>query len=83
MVICLDSGSVNYENLGVTTSLRGVMNFKLKFSVSSVGVHSGKFGGLFPDSFWVAWNFLENFEDSKTGTVFQDFYVNIPADKYI
>jgi acetylornithine deacetylase/succinyl-diaminopimelate desuccinylase-like protein len=41
-IICLDSGCLNYDQLWVTTSLRGIVMGKLNVSVLSEGLHSVK-----------------------------------------
>lgn len=59
LLICLDSGTVDYDHFCLTTSLRGVVNFGLKVTVSEEGVHSGSSSGILPDSFRIARNLLE------------------------
>ena len=46
LVICLDSGCGNYDQLWLTTSLRGMYAAKLKVSVLEEGVHSGDASGI-------------------------------------
>src|SRR5690606_18752819 len=41
LVICLDSGAGNYDQLWLTTSLRGMASGVLKVEVLTEGVHSG------------------------------------------
>src|SRR4029078_1738946 len=41
LVVCLDSGCGNYEQLWSTTSLRGLVGGNLKVQVLNEGVHSG------------------------------------------
>lgn len=82
IAFCLDSGCGDYERFFLTTTLRGCFFFSLKVSVSSEGVHSGVYSGVFPDSFRVARSILDQFEDSKTGNVIPEFFVNVPKDKY-
>ena len=45
LVICLDSGAGNYDQLWSTTSLRGMVGGTLKAEVLTEGVHSGDAGG--------------------------------------
>ena len=78
LVICLDSGCGNYEQLWGTTSLRGVINGVLTVDVLSEGVHSGAASGIVPSSFRIARQLLSRLEDEKTGAVAQDFHVEIP-----
>ena len=41
LVVCLDSGAGNYEQLWLTTSLRGMVSGVLKVEVLTEGIHSG------------------------------------------
>jgi acetylornithine deacetylase/succinyl-diaminopimelate desuccinylase-like protein len=69
LIICLDSGALNYEQLWCTASLRGVLTANLKVSTLKEGVHSGMAGGLVPSSFLVIRQLLSRIEDEKTGKV--------------
>ena len=51
LVICLDSGAGNYDQLWLTTSLRGMASGTLKVEVLTEGIHSGDASGLVPSSF--------------------------------
>ncbi len=51
LVVCLDSGCGNYDQLWLTTSLRGLVSGTLKVSVLTEGVHSGYASGVVPSSF--------------------------------
>src|SRR6202040_2216155 len=51
LVVCLDSGCGNFEQLWCTTSLRGLAGGNLIVSVLSEGVHSGDASGIVPSSF--------------------------------
>jgi hypothetical protein len=53
-VVCLDSGTGDYERVWLTTSLRGLVVSKLTVQVLEEGSHSGKASGIVPDSFRVA-----------------------------
>jgi len=80
LVIALDSGCANYEQLWCTTSLRGLAGGTLKVEVLSEGVHSGDAGGVVPDSFRIARRLLSRIEDEATGKILPaDFHVEIPA----
>ncbi|MEW6688583.1 MAG: M20/M25/M40 family metallo-hydrolase [Pseudomonadota bacterium] len=69
LVIGLDSGCGNYEQLWGTTSLRGIVNGVLTVEVLSEGVHSGDASGVVPESFRIARQLLERVDDAVTGTV--------------
>ncbi len=51
LVICLDSGCGNYDQLWLTTSLRGLASGTLTVRVLEEGVHSGDASGVVPSSF--------------------------------
>src|SRR6266536_3979039 len=78
LVICLDSGCGNYEQLWGTTSLRGVINGVLTVEVLSEGVHSGAASGIVPSSFRIARQLLSRIEDEGTGVLVRDFHVELP-----
>ena len=69
LVIALDSGAGNYDQLWVTTSLRGLVNGTLTVNMLTEGVHSGDAGGVVPSSFRVARQLLDRIDDSRTGVV--------------
>ena len=79
LVVCLDSGCGNYEQLWSTTSLRGVVGGVLTVEVLSEGVHSGSASGIVPSSFRIARQLLSRLEDERTGEIIpRDFHVEIP-----
>ena len=51
LVICLDSGAGNYDQLWLTSSLRGMASGVLKVEILTEGVHSGDASWLVPSSF--------------------------------
>jgi len=51
LVICLDSGCGNYDQLWLTTSLRGLAGGNLRVEVLKEGVHSGSASGIVASSF--------------------------------
>jgi len=82
LVIALDSGCGNYDQMWVTTSLRGLVNGTLKVRVLTEGVHSGDAGGVVPSSFRVARALLDRIDDSRTGVVRPPaFNCDIPAER--
>lgn len=82
LVICLDSGAGNYDQLWLTTSLRGLAGGTLKVQVLTEGVHSGDASGLVPSSFRIMRQVLDRLEDSKTGRLLpQSFHCEVPADR--
>ena len=82
LVIALDSGAGNYDQLWVTTSLRGLVNGTLRVDILTEGVHSGDAGGVVPSSFRIARQLLDRVDDSHTGAVKDPaFQCDIPADR--
>lgn len=82
LVICLDSGCGNYDQLWLTTSLRGLAGGTLKVSVLEEGVHSGDASGIVPSSFRVLRQLLSRLEDEQTGRIRSDMlYVDIPDER--
>ena len=82
LVIALDSGAGNYEQMWVTTSLRGLVNGTLTVEVLTEGVHSGDAGGVVPSSFRIARQLLDRIDDSRTGVVKPaEFNCEIPAGR--
>ncbi len=83
LVICLDSGCGNYDQLWSTTSLRGLIGGTLKIDVLNEGIHSGDASGIVPSSFRILRQLLDRIEDPVAGKLLDDvFYVDIP-DKRI
>ncbi len=82
LVICLDSGAGNYDQLWLTTSLRGMASGTLKVEILTEGVHSGDASGLVPSSFRIMRQVLDRLEDSKTGRLLpQSFHCEVPAER--
>ena len=82
LVVCLDSGAGNYEQLWLTTSLRGMVSGVLKVEILTEGVHSGDASGLVPSSFRILRQVLDRLEDSKTGRLLPaSFHCDIPAER--
>jgi acetylornithine deacetylase/succinyl-diaminopimelate desuccinylase-like protein len=82
LVVCLDSGAGNYDQLWLTTSLRGNVTGTLKVEILTEGVHSGDASGLVPSSFRILRHVLDRLEDSKTGRLLpESFHCAIPADR--
>ena len=69
LVICLDSGAGNYEQLWLTVSLRGMAAGTLRADVLTEGVHSGYASGVVPSSFRVLRQLISRLEDEETGRV--------------
>ena len=82
LVICLDSGAGNYDQLWLTTSLRGMAAGTLKVEILTEGIHSGDASGLVPSSFRIMRHVLDRLEDSETGRLLpKNFHCEIPAER--
>jgi acetylornithine deacetylase/succinyl-diaminopimelate desuccinylase-like protein len=82
LVVCLDSGAGNYDQLWLTTSLRGMVSGVLKVEILTEGVHSGDASGLVPSSFRILRQVLDRLEDSKTGELLpSDFHCAVPDSR--
>ncbi|HMJ76521.1 MAG TPA: M20/M25/M40 family metallo-hydrolase [Iamia sp.] len=69
LVVCLDSWSPDDQRLWLTTSLRGLIQARLRVDVLHDGIHSGMAGGVVPSSFRVLRHLLDRVEDSATGAI--------------
>ena len=82
LVICLDSGAGNYDQLWLTTSLRGMAAGVLKVEILTEGIHSGDASGLVPSSFRIMRQVLDRLEDSQTGRLLpQSFHCEMPVER--
>jgi len=80
LVVCLDSGAGNYDQLWLTSSLRGMVSGVLKVEILTEGVHSGDSSGLVPSSFRILRQVLDRLEDSRTGHLLpESFHCEIPG----
>ncbi|HET7359449.1 MAG TPA: M20 family metallopeptidase [Rhodanobacteraceae bacterium] len=82
LVVCLDSGCANYDQLWLTTSLRGMTGGELSVQVLTEGVHSGDASGVVPDSFRILRQLLSRLEDEVTGEIKpKALYAQIPDER--
>src|SRR5262249_47943103 len=82
LVICLDSGCGNYDQLWLTTSLRGMCAGTLTVRVLEEGVHSGDASGVVPSSFRILRQLVSRIEDEKTGEIrLPELHVQVPAER--
>ena len=84
LVICLDSGCGNYNQLWMTNSLRGVVGGNLTVDILTEGVHSGDASGVVPESFRIMRQLLDRIDDSLTGEVKrQALHADVPPDRLV
>ncbi len=82
LVVCLDSGCANYEQLWLTTSLRGLAGGNLTVKVLEEGVHSGDASGVVASSFRILRSLLSRLEDPVSGRILPpELYVEIPPQR--
>jgi acetylornithine deacetylase/succinyl-diaminopimelate desuccinylase-like protein len=82
LVVGLDSGCGNYEQLWSTTSLRGLINGTLTVEVLTEGVHSGDASGVVASSFRIARILLDRIDAAETGIVSHSaFHAQIPPER--
>ncbi|HSN98213.1 MAG TPA: M20/M25/M40 family metallo-hydrolase [Candidatus Nanopelagicales bacterium] len=79
LIVCLDSGCGNYDQLWTTTSLRGLIQGTLEVRILREGVHSGGASGIAASSFRILRQLLSRIEDPETGRILVDaLHVQIP-----
>lgn len=82
LVICLDSGCSNYDQLWCTTSLRGLIGGTLIVEILTEGVHSGDASGIVACTFRIQRQLLSRLEDAASGEILPaDFHAEIPAER--
>jgi len=82
LVICLDSGCGNYQQLWMTTSLRGLIAGNLRVEILTEGVHSGDGSGVVPSSFRILRMLLSRIDDEATGAVkLAGLHVEVPPER--
>ncbi|MDR3382787.1 M20/M25/M40 family metallo-hydrolase [Cupriavidus basilensis] len=82
LVVCLDSGAGNYDQLWMVTSLRGYVSGRLEVQVLDEGVHSGDASGIVPSSFRVLRHVLDRLEDSGSGEILPaSFHCEVPPQR--
>lgn len=82
LVICLDSGCGNYDQLWMTTSLRGLIGGILYINVLTQGIHSGVGSGVIPSASLVLRQLLDRIEDKSNGTILlNELQVEIPPER--
>lgn len=82
LIVCLDSGCGNYEQMWLTTSLRGSIVGNLTVEVLKEGVHSGDASGIVPSSFRILRSLIERLEDEDSGRIKPEWlWVDIPPHR--
>ena len=82
LVVCLDSGAGNYDQVWLTVSLRGLASGTLRADVLREGIHSGYASGFVPSSFRVLRQLISRLEDEQSGRILPDYLqADIPAQR--
>lgn len=82
LVVCLDSGAGNFEQLWATTSLRGNMTANLEIECLREGIHSGLGSGVVPNPFDVLRILLDRIQNPVSGEMIPEaLQVEIPAQR--
>lgn len=78
VVVTLDAEAGNYDQLWLTTSLRGMLMGTLQADILNEGIHSGAAGGIVPSSFRILRALLDRIENSHTGKLHESLYTEVP-----
>lgn len=82
LIICLDSGCGNYEQLWVTNSLRGMTTGHLHIDILKQGIHSGTGSGIVPSCFLILRQLLSRIEKESDGEIIlRELFVDIPSER--
>ena len=82
LIVCLDSGCGNYDQMWLTTSLRGMTGGNLTVTVLDEGVHSGDASGVVASSFRILRQVLSRLEDENTGHIKpESLHMEIPPQR--
>jgi len=82
IMIILDSGTLGWDQMWITNSLRGVVNIVCKIEMLTEGVHSGNASGIVPSTFRIARLLLDRVDCLENGEVNEKFQVNVPPERY-
>ena len=69
---CMDSGCLDYNNIWLTSTLRGICELNLTVEIASMGTHSGTGGGILPDSYRILNILISRLENLHTGEVIKE-----------
>ncbi len=82
LVVALDSSGATYDQLWLSTSLRGLLAVRLTVEILTEGVHSGLAGGVVPSSFRILRHLLSRIEDDRDGELLlPELFVDIPPSR--
>ena len=73
-IVIADAGTWRVGEPGLTTSLRGLVDCKIEVSTLANGVHSGMWGGAFPDALTVLVKVLATLHDDRGNVAVPGLY---------
>jgi hypothetical protein len=68
----MDSGAFDYNQLWMTSSLRGICIIDMTVQLGNAAYHSGEVGGIVPETFRIVRQLLDRLDDPVTGAVIED-----------
>lgn len=80
-MFCMDSGAFDYNQLWITSSLRGICIIDLTVELGKSGYHSGEVGGIVPETFRVVRQLIDRLDNAETGAVCEELCVEVPKWK--
>jgi len=78
IMFCMDSGAFNWDQLWMTSSLRGIICVDVEVEAAQGGYHSGEVGGIVPETMRIMRTLLDRIDDSKTGMCCEELNCEIP-----
>jgi acetylornithine deacetylase/succinyl-diaminopimelate desuccinylase-like protein len=75
---CMDSGAFDYNQLWMTSSLRGICILDMTVQCGKDAYHSGEVGGIVPETFRIVRTLLDRLDNSATGEVCPELLVETP-----
>lgn len=72
-IFILDAPIYDFEQLWITSSLRGLTMVDLQVECAISGYHSGEVGGIVPETFRIIRSLLDRVDDTLTGRVNEVF----------
>lgn len=78
-LFCMDSGAFDYNQLWLTSSLRGITLCDVTVKAGMAGYHSGEVGGIVPETFRVLRHLLDRLDDTATGECLKELETELPA----
>jgi len=78
VMFCMDSGAMSWDQLWMTSSLRGIICIDVQVEAAKGGYHSGEVGGIVPETARIMRQLLDRIDDSKSGMCIEALNCEIP-----